>query len=419
MIRIAEGRFRIHDSGSVLIVVALLLAFPHSGSPQTKVRLGADILVERRLSLLDGKRVGVITNQTGRLSTGEFLVDVLHAKGVNIVALFGPEHGIRGEAAAGAPLQDEKDIRTGIPIFSLYGKTRKPKPEMVRDVDVLVYDIQDVGARFYTYISTMTLAMEAAAEVNISFVVLDRPNPLGGEKIDGPLMEDSLKSFVGLLPIPVVYGLTCGELATMINRESWLHNGVRAQLTVIPMEGWRRTMLWEETGLQWISPSPSMPTPSTTLIYPASCFIEATNISEGRGTDEPFRVIGAPFINADTLASSLSHLKLGGVEFQPISFTPRSSKFSGQECHGVRLKLTDPRAFRPVSTGLHILQQIHKLYPTQCVLDRRAFNRLIGASAVWDSLSKGLSPDSLLSSWRGKLEEFRVLSSRYLLYDQH
>ena len=399
------------------VVLVLHLSLVASACGEPKVKVGADVLIEKRLDVLKGKRVGLITNQTGRIASGEMLVDALLAKGVNVTALFGPEHGIRGESAAGELVVGGKDEKTGIPVFSLYGKTRKPTPEMLRNVDLLVYDIQDVGARFYTYISTMALAMEAAAEGNIPFLVLDRPNPLGGKKIDGPLMEDSLRSFIGMLPIPVVYGLTGGELATMINWESWLSNGVRAQLTVIPMEGWSRSMLWNETGLQWIAPSPNIPTAATALAYPATCFIEATNVSEGRGTDAPFELIGAPFIDGSALASALSLLKLPGVEFQPASFTPRSSKFSGKECRGIRVKVTEPGSFQPVLTGLHILQQIQKLWPAEFRIDRQSFGRLMGSGSVFDALMNGERPDSIVAQWQGKLDKFRVLSSRYLLYD--
>ncbi|MEK9136788.1 MAG: DUF1343 domain-containing protein, partial [Bacteroidota bacterium] len=227
--------------------------------------------MSKELNLVKGKKVGLITNHTGRLSSGQHLVDTLLAQGISVVALFGPEHGVRGEAAAGEKVGDTIDAKTGIPVFSLYGKTRTPTSDMLRDVDVLVYDIQDVGARFYTYISTMGLCMKAAIESGIPFIVLDRPNPLGGLKVEGPILEDSLKSFVGMYPIPLVYGLTCGELAMMINGEGWLATSAKADLTVVRMEGWTRSMLWDDTGLSWIRPSPNIPTPVTALVYPGTC----------------------------------------------------------------------------------------------------------------------------------------------------
>ena len=397
-------------------LLALQICLAMSACSQSNVKVGADVLIEKQLDLVRGKRVGLITNQTGRLSSGEFLVDVLRSKGVEVVALFGPEHGIRGEAAAGQSIESGKDVATGIPVFSLYGKTKKPTPEMLQNVDLLIYDIQDVGARFYTYISTMKLAMEAAAEARISFIVLDRPNPLGGEMVAGPLMEDSLRSFVGLLPIPVVYGLTCGELAMMINAEHWLTGEATVQLAVVTMEGWNRWMRWEDTGLPWIPPSPNIPLSATTIAYPATCFIEATNVSEGRGTGTPFQVIGAPFVDSERFVSSISRVKLRGVNFHSVTFTPKSSKFSGEECRGVRLEVTDQKRFQPILTGLNLIQQLRILYPKEFILNRQTFSRLMGAADVYDRLSDGESPESIVSSWQSSLEKFRVLSSSYYLY---
>lgn len=269
------------------ICCCLIIASSATVFAQPGVKLGNDVLVERHLQLLEGKRVGLIVNHTARLSSGQYLVDMLVQRGIVIVALFGPEHGIRGEGLAGEKISDTKDEKTGIPIYSLYGKTRKPTAEMLANVDMLVYDIQDVGVRFYTYISTMGLCMAAAAEKGIPFIVLDRPNPLGGEKVDGPILDDSLKSFVGMYPIPIVYGLTCGELAKMINAEGWfatkesgLLNRLKCNLTVITMEGWKRKMPWGDTGLEWVPPSPNIKSAQTALVYPMTCLIEATNISE-------------------------------------------------------------------------------------------------------------------------------------------
>jgi uncharacterized protein YbbC (DUF1343 family) len=380
------------------------------------VKPGNDVLVERHLSLLEGKRIGVITNHTGRLSDGRYLVDVLLEKRITIVALFGPEHGIRGEAAAGEKLDDTKDEKTGIPVFSLYGPTRKPTPAMLENVDVLVYDIQDVGARFYTYISTMGLAMEAAAERGIPFIVADRPNPLGGDLIDGPVMEDSLTSFVGMYRLPVVYGLTCGELANMINGEGWLGNGKTCQLTVIRMEGWSRAMRWEATGLTWIPPSPNIPTPAVALVYPATCIIEATNISEGRGTENPFATIGAPFINAAVLADAMSRLGLQGVQFHPATFTPGTSKFKGIPCSGITLEVTDPLRYRPSYTALSLLHQTRSLYPDKFTLSRSSFLRLMGSEQVYNGFIRQDSPGKIEEGWSENLRKYRARSAPYRLY---
>ncbi len=394
------------------LLVAFLCLSICSCSAQPIVKLGSDVLVEKHLDLLKEKRVGLITNQTGLLSSGDFLVDVLRSRKVNVVALFGPEHGIRGESPAGERISDSVDVRTGIHIFSLYGKIKKP---MLTGVDVLVYDVQDVGARLYTYISTMTLAMEAAAEANIPFIVLDRPNPLGGTRIEGPIMEDSLRSFVGMLPIPVVYGLTCGELARMINGEGWLTNGVKANLNVVPMEGWKRSMLWDDTRLRWIRPSPNIPSSSTAIVYPATCFIEASNLSEGRGTDSPFNIIGAPFIDGVKLAAKL-HLE--GVTTMPVTFLPNSSKFKGEECRGLSIEITDPASFKPILFGLSLLQEIHNLYPEKFILTRSSFNRLFGNAKVYDLILNGTPPESIVVTWHAALEGFKARSDLYKLYEE-
>ena len=382
------------------------------GVAQPIVKLGNDLLVGKHLGLLKDKRIGLVVNQTARFSSGKFLIDVLIEKKINVVALFGPEHGIRGEAAAGEKVSDATDEKTGIPIFSLYGKTRKPTPDMLVNVDVLVYDIQDVGARFYTYISTMGLCMEAAAERGIPFIVLDRPNPLGGIRIDGPIMEDSLKSFVGMYPIPVVYGLTCGELATMINEEGWLAGKKKCNLTVIKMDGWKRSILGNETGLNWTAPSPNIPTVQSAFAYPATCLVEATNVSEGRGTEKPFQYLGAPFIDGERLAKVLNELHLNGVRFSPVSFTPTASKFKGEQCFGVFVEITDAKCFEPVQTGLTILLQMLALYPTQVRLNRASFLRLMGSQSAYDALMNPSFPLPLNAT-----NEFRRLSSKYHLYE--
>lgn len=396
--------------------MVLIVSLFASSFAQRRVTLGNDILVEQHLDLLNGKRVGLVINHTAKLSSGEFLVDVLKQQGVNVVALFGPEHGIRGEAAAGERVSDTKDEKTGIPVCSLYGKIRKPTSEMLANVDVLVYDIQDVGARFYTYISTMGLCMEAAAEKGIPFIVLDRPNPLGGVKVDGPIMENSLKSFVGMYPIPVVYGLTCGELATMINEESWLAKKGKAKLTVIKMDGWKREMHWAETGLAWIPPSPNIKTPSAAIVYPATCFIEATNISEGRGTEMPFQYIGAPFINAGELSSRLNELKIPFVKFSPVSFTPTSSKFKAELCRGVFVEVTDARKFEAVTAGVAIIGEIRRFHPSDLRINRAGFLRLMGSGLMYDLLTNGVATIKSLLAWEEELFEYQRAKKKYHLY---
>ncbi len=396
---------------ALLSVTLFIASLSHA-----QVRPGADVLIEDRLDLLRGKRVGLVTNQTGRLRSGEFLLDALLARQIKVVVLFGPEHGIRGSADAGATVSDSIDKSTGIPIFSLYGKVSKPTPAMLHNVDVLVYDIQDVGARFYTYLSTMTLAMEAAAEKGIPFIVLDRPNPLGGLRVDGPVLDDSLRSFVGMLRIPVVYGLTCGELASLINGEKWLAGGVSARLTVVPNAGWKRSTLWDATGLPWVPPSPNIPRFETALVYPATCFLEGTNVSEGRGTSDPFCMIGAPFIDSAKLTTALSRLQLPGISFRPAAFTPASSKFSGERCQGVAMHVSDPGAFQPLRAGLHLVRELLALNPSDLTFRIGWFNKLMGRGDVLRRLKQGESPEEIIASWKADLDRFRSVSSKYYLY---
>ncbi len=287
---------------------------------------------------------------------------------------------------------------------------------MLKGVDALLYDIQDVGVRFYTYISTMFLSMESAAEQHIPFIVLDRPDPLGGLAVAGPLIQDSLRSFVGKVRIPIVYGLTCGELAQMMNGEGWLKDGIRADLRVIPMEGWKRSMLWPATGRAWTPPSPNLRDVDATLAYPGTCLVEGTNISEGRGSPAPFLTIGAPFIDERTLWSALTGLALPGVKFAPARFTPTTSKYAGKECHGITIVIVDRDAFDPLLTGLHIIQELLHLYPAQVTVNTRWFNRLIGIPGVPERLRSGASPSALMDSWRSELDEFRRNSGKYQIY---
>ncbi|MGA9120941.1 MAG: DUF1343 domain-containing protein [Bacteroidota bacterium] len=394
-------------------VIVLLFAFPLLLYSQ--VLPGADILVQNRLDLLKGKRVGLVTNQTGRLQSGEYLLDALVRRNIRVVALFGPEHGIRGEAAPGEIVDDTIDRRTGIRVYSLYGKVNKPTGAMLDSVDMLIYDIQDVGVRYYTFISTMYYVMESAAQHQIPLLVLDRPDPLGGTTVDGPVLEDSLKSFVGMMPIPVVYGLTCGELAQMINGERWLEGGAEADLTVIPMKGWRRSMKWSDTGLPWIPPSPNIPDPETCFAYPVTCFLEATNVSEGRGTDHPFQIIGAPFINGDSLAEAMTKA-CPSIHWEPAQFTPRSSKHQGSICQGVRISVDSLQRYAPTEGALSLLMTLSGMYPEQCIIREKGLARLAGTTMVQQCLLHRISVEQTLSLWREASSRFEKKSLPYRIY---
>jgi uncharacterized protein YbbC (DUF1343 family) len=287
---------------------------------------------------------------------------------------------------------------------------------MLQNVDVVVFDIQDIGARFYTYVYTMSLAMEAAAENGKRFVVLDRPNPINGRNVQGNILEPGLASFVGLHPIPVRHGMTAGELAKMFNEQGWLAGGVKADLVVIPMKGWRRHMWYDKTGLRFIRTSPNMPDLQTAAIYPGLCLLEGTNISEGRGTKMPFRQFGAPWIDSKSLADGLNKLDLPVIHFEPVRFTPASSKYEGQACNGVRITITDRDRLEPYYSGIRIVNEIYRMYPGKFQWKARHFDRLCGTSAVRDAITSGASLDSLRSKWQVELESFLKIRDKYLIY---
>ncbi|PQD96702.1 DUF1343 domain-containing protein [Pradoshia eiseniae] len=393
----------------------------HKGKHKSKeLKLGVDVVLSSEKKLLKGKRVGLITNPTGVDQDLNSIVDRFYNdKDINLTALYGPEHGVRGDAQAGSYVDFYIDEETGLPVYSLYGKTRKPTPEMLENVDVLVFDIQDVGTRFYTYIYTMALAMEAAKEKGIPFIVLDRPNPIGGLKVEGPILEaPEYASFIGQYEIPLRHGMTVGELAKLFNKEF----EIGADLTVVKMKNWKRYMNYEDTGLEWVLPSPNMPTLDTAYAYPGTGLIEGTNLSEGRGTTKPFELLGAPFINGAELARELNKLKLKGVEFRAASFTPTFSKHSGVLSHGVEVHITDYDDFVPLETGLHIVKTVHDLYPDD--FEFRAedskgisfFDSLIGNGWVRDDIEAGKSVKQIKQKWDRDLKGFLKVRSKYLLY---
>ncbi|MFD9625555.1 exo-beta-N-acetylmuramidase NamZ family protein [Peribacillus muralis] len=379
-----------------------------------KVSPGIEVLLKDDKNVLSGKKVGLITNPTGIDSELTSIVDLLHDDpDIQLTALFGPEHGVRGDAQAGASVEFYIDEKTGLPVYSLYGKTKKPTPEMLKDVEVLVFDIQDVGTRFYTYIYTMAYAMEAAKENDIPFIVLDRPNPQGGVSVEGPILEPEFSSFVGMYPIPLKHGMTVGELATLFNKQF----KIGADLKVIKMKGWNRDMDYDDTGLPFVLPSPNIPTVSTTFVYPATGLIEGTNVSEGRGTTKPFELIGAPYINSDELAGKLNALRLPGVKFRAASFTPTFSKHAGKLSHGVEIYVSDRKKFKAVPTGLHIIKTIHDLYPDDFeFLQANNFSLLIGNGWVRGKIEDGASVNEIMKEYEDDLDAFKKVRKKYLLY---
>jgi uncharacterized protein YbbC (DUF1343 family) len=301
-------------------------------------------------------------------------------------------------------------------VYSLYGPTQKPTPQMLADVDVLVFDIQDIGARFYTYIWTMALAMEAAAEAKKPFIVLDRPNPITGTRVQGPCLDPAFASLMGLYPIPVVHGLTVGELARMFNEEGWLAGGIKADLTVVRMEGWRRDMWFDQTGLTFVRPSPNIPDLETAAVYPGLALLEGTNVSEGRGTSSPFRQFGAPWIDSQQLADRLNGLSLPGLRFEAVTFTPAGSKHRDQPCHGARLIVTDRNQLDPFYSGVQIVREIQRLAPAPFQWDVVHFDRLCGTDAVRKAIAGQGDLASLRQSWDGQVNAFLKIRQKYLIY---
>ncbi|OLE52447.1 MAG: hypothetical protein AUG51_17790 [Acidobacteria bacterium 13_1_20CM_3_53_8] len=374
-----------------------------------EILTGIDVLERDRFSMLKGLRIGLVTNQTGRDRAGRPTIDVLHdADGVKLVALFSPEHGIRG--AADERVSDSRDERTGLPIYSLYGETRRPKPEQMRDMDAFVFDIQDVGARFYTYISTLGYVMEEAARSHKSVFVLDRPNPINGVDVEGPLADASNLSFTAYHSLPVRHGMTLGELAQLFNQE----RNINCDLRVVKMEGWRRVMWFDSTGLTWTNPSPNMRSLTEAALYPGIGLLESTNISVGRGTDTPFELVGAPWLDGARLASYLNARRIEGVRFVPVRFTPKTSRFKTEECGGVNIVITNRSRFHSVQTGLEIAVALRHLYPTEWKIDE--YSHLLVNAETLERLKQGDSPEEIAASWRKQLESFNVTRAKFLLY---
>ncbi|MBN1818578.1 MAG: DUF1343 domain-containing protein [Sedimentisphaerales bacterium] len=396
------------------IVVSFLCAMLPGTGCSKPVRTGLDN-IDQYQRLFADKRVGIVMNHTAVNRKGQTIVEVFrHLPAVRVTALFGPEHGFAGLAEDGADVEDA--AMDGIPVYSLYGTTNKPTAEMLRDVDVLVFDIQDIGARFYTYVYTMALAMEAAGEHGKEFVVLDRPNPINGVTVEGNLLEPKFASFVGLYPIPLRHGMTAGELARLFTGQGWLAGGVKPKLEVVPMTGWKRKMWYDQTGLVFVKPSPNMPSLETAAIYPGLCLIEGTNLSEGRGTDKPFLQFGAPWVDATALCKALNTLRLPGIEFQPTSFVPDSSKHKGQLCHGARILITDRDKIEAYWTGIQVVAVLHKMYPEKMEFRAGHFDRLCGTDKVRQTILSGGLLVVLRDSWQIEVNRFEKMRKEYLLY---
>ncbi|MCL6511413.1 MAG: DUF1343 domain-containing protein [Anaerolineae bacterium] len=387
---------------------------------------GLHRLIREGAVALRGRRIGLVTHAAAVLPDLRAAPDVMVESGIALRALFGPEHGLDGAAEDADPVAHTVHPRLGIPIYSLYGETRTPTPDMLADLDALVFDMQDVGVRFYTYISTLFHVMRAASAAGLPLIVLDRPNPINGVAVEGSTLEAGFESFVGVASLPIRHGMTIGELARWMNDVC----GLRADLTIVPMAGWRREMWFDQTGLPWVPTSPAMPQFATTVVYPGTCLVEGTNLSEGRGTALPFEVVGAPWLDAHDLAQALNALALPGVRFRPAHFTPAASKHAGQRCHGVQVHVLARDSFWPTRVGVHLVAACRALAPDRFAFlpaswegdtpeERRRphFDLLMGNATVRSGIEAGTAVADLVASWRAAEDDFQRQRRPYLLYD--
>ena len=384
------------------------------------IRTGLATLIEDHQALLGNRRIGLVTQSAAVLPNLTDSVDALRFAGVNLTALFGPEHGLRGAAPDGASVSHARDPISGLPVYSLYGADKMPTPEMLDGIDALVFDMQDVGVRFYTYLSTLYYILKAASGAGKPVLVLDRPNPIGGMCLEGPLVELGYESFIGILSgLPIRHAMTFGELAIyMSGREA-----IDVDLRLVKMEGWQRSMWFDQTGLPWVATSPAMPHLSTTIVYPGMCFLEGTNLSEGRGTSLPFEVAGAPWLDGYALASSLNRRDLPGVRFRPLFFQPVASKYANETCSGVQLFVTDRESFRPVSAALYIIAEARKQAPEAFAFrpSHRTdaiphFDLELGSDKVRMAMLAGMTVDEIMQDWPGQQATFRESAKPYLMY---
>lgn len=389
----------------------LMRSYRVQGVRNGKVKTGIDVLAAQNFAPLAGMRVGLITNHSGRDAEGRRTTDLLHhAPGVTLKVIFGPEHGFAGTAAEGAPVASGRDETTRLPVYSLYGVATRPTDEMLEGLDALVFDIQDAGVRFCTYVTTLGYTLEAAAKKGIAVYVLDRPNPINGFSVEGPVLDKDLTSFVAYFPLPVRHGMTVGELAEMFNQEK----DIGARLHVIKMQDWMRTDWFDETGLPWVGPSPNLRTLTEATLYPGVAMVEGANVSVGRGTDTPFELLGAPWIDAQKLAAHLNERKIQGVRFLPVDFTPRRGPFAGQRCRGVSIVLLDRQALDSPALGVELAAALYQLFPQHFQIDKTL--ALVGARWVLEATKKGEDPRSIVLRSSEALEQFRKMRAKYLLY---
>jgi uncharacterized protein YbbC (DUF1343 family) len=408
------------------LILIILISFTEVGcqakSTNQKVFFGDELLLKKNLHLLQNKSIGIVTNQTAVLPNKIHLIDTLLSLGLKIKVLFSPEHGIKGNLTAGESISSLSDSISGTPVYSLYGDNKTISKEMLKDIDIILYDIQDVGARFYTYISTLYYVLQSAGKNNIPVIILDRPNPLGGSKIEGPVLESAYESFVGIAQIPIIYGMTAGELANYFVNES-IKTEKKTELTVIKIRGWYRNNYWDDLGREWIPTSPNIPNFETSTVYPGTCLIEGTNVSEGRGTDNPFLTIGAPFINSKDLIHALNLFHSEGISYTAATFTPvdikgkaSNPKYRGIECYGIVISVTDKKKFNAIEFGVQLIYTLLKLYPEQFQFNSKHFDLLAGSDRLRKDLLAGKTPSDIFDSWNSELNKFKSTRKKYLLY---
>ncbi len=410
------------QTGSIVLCTMLLFTIASPAHGGATVKPGIDVLATDGFKPLVGKRVGLITNPTGMTADMRSTIDVLYeAPEVNLVALYGPEHGVRGDVYAGDHVVSDKDAKTGLPVHSLYGKLRKPTAEVLEGIKVLVFDIQDIGARSYTFISTLATSMEAAAELGIEYVVLDRPNPLGGERMEGRVLTDmNFKSFIGYLPVPYLHGMTVGELAKMINGEGWIPDGRKCKLTVIPMQGWRRDMQFAETGLFWAPSSPHVVRAEASMFYAATGIMgELHAINEGVGYPLPFELCGAPEFDAQKLASHMNGLKMPGVTFRPLYYKPYYGTHKKNTCGGVQVYITDPDNVHLTSIQFHVMDYARQKHPEIKLFGSKRdnmFDKACGTNEIRKMFIDGKPIAEILKYWDTGMSEFGKQRAPYLIY---
>jgi uncharacterized protein YbbC (DUF1343 family) len=399
----------------------LFLLMFFSKNTTSQVKTGLENLLENHLDQIQGKRLGLLTNQTSIDSKGHHIVELLSEHAQIVTVLFGPEHGFMGDVEDAASIGDS--TYKNIQLYSLYGEFLSPTPKMLKDVDVLIYDIQDVGVKFYTFISNLFLAMHAAKRDGIPVIVLDRPNPINAEIVDGAITNPAFSSFVGVIPLPIRYGMTVGEVAELFNSETFGGFSLGIDLTVIPMTGYKRSMWYDETGVPWVVPSPNMPTLETAVIYPGMCLMEGTNLSEGRGTDSPFLTIGAPYIDPEDWLEALPKETLSGVKAESVVFLPKSipgvvttPKYKDQECYGLHFKVLDRNKIEPIALAVSLLCAVQKLYPEEFELTKY-LDKLWGNEDLRAMISEGHGYRSILQTYKQGLAQFNKVRKKYLRYD--